>query len=81
MSISLQEISIIIAAKDLSPSILNPEFLQYSDIVPSDWQYDQQPVITNGGHESPMTTVCALPLNPIEWPLPRLFPLKISRNF
>ncbi|KAI9131570.1 hypothetical protein [Acaryochloris sp. CCMEE 5410] len=49
MSISLQEISIIIAAKDLSPSILNPEFLQYSDIVPSDWQYDQQPVITNGG--------------------------------
>lgn len=49
MSISIQEISIIIAAKDLSPSILNPEFLKYSDIVPSDWQYDQQPVITNGG--------------------------------
>lgn len=49
MSISIQEISIIIAAKDLSPSILNPEFLKYSDIVPSDWQYDQQPVVTNSG--------------------------------
>ncbi|ABW26895.1 hypothetical protein [Acaryochloris marina] len=49
MSISIQEISIIIAAKDLSPSILNPDFLKYSDIVPSDWQYDQQPVISNSG--------------------------------
>lgn len=49
MSISIQEISIIIAAKDLSPSILNPDFLKYSDIVPSDWEYDQQPVISNSG--------------------------------
>lgn len=47
MSLSVQEISIIIAAKDLSPAILNPDFLKYSDIVPSDWQYDQQPVFTN----------------------------------
>lgn len=49
MSISIQEISIIIAAKDLSPSILNPDFLKYSDIVPSDWQYDQQPVFSKSG--------------------------------
>lgn len=49
MSISIQEISIIIAAKDLSPSLLNPDFLKYSDIVPSDWQYNQQPVFTNAG--------------------------------
>lgn len=49
MSISVQEISIIIAAKDLSPSILSPDFLKYSDIAPSDWQYDQQPVIANNG--------------------------------
>lgn len=47
MSISIQEISIILAAKDLNPSILNPDFLKYSDIVPSDWQYDQQPVFSN----------------------------------
>ncbi len=49
MSLSIQEISIIIAAKDLSPSLLNPDFLKYSDIVPSDWQYDQDPVVTNNG--------------------------------
>jgi len=47
MNLSIQEISIIVAAKDLSPSILNPDFLKYGDIVPSDWQYSQQPVFTN----------------------------------
>ncbi|WP_299405274.1 hypothetical protein [Acaryochloris sp. IP29b_bin.148] len=47
MSLSIQEISIVIAAKNLSPAILNPDFLKYSDIVPPDWQYDQQPVFTN----------------------------------
>lgn len=47
MNVSIQEISIIIAAKDLSPSILNPDFLKYGDVVPSDWQYSQQPIFTN----------------------------------
>lgn len=46
MNLSIQEISIIIAAKDLSPSVLNPDFLKYGDIVPSDWQYSQQPIFT-----------------------------------
>lgn len=49
MSLSIQEISIIIAAQDLSPSMLSPDFLKYSDIVPSDWQYSQDPVFTNSG--------------------------------
>ncbi len=47
MSLSIQEIGIIIAAKGLNPSVLNPDFLKYSDIVPLDWEYAQQPVFTN----------------------------------
>ncbi|WP_299489062.1 hypothetical protein [Acaryochloris sp. IP29b_bin.137] len=51
MKLSIQEISITIAAKGLSPSILNPDFLKYSDIVPSDWQYEKEPVFaSNGAH-------------------------------
>jgi len=47
MNLAIQEVSIIIAAKGLSPSMLNPDFLKYSDIVPSDWKYRQKPIFTS----------------------------------
>lgn len=43
----VQEIGISIAAKDLNPSALNPDFLKYSDIIPSDWELARPPVYTN----------------------------------
>ncbi|WP_299485891.1 hypothetical protein [Acaryochloris sp. IP29b_bin.137] len=49
MKLSIQEISITIAAKGLSPTILSPDFLKYSDIVPSDWQYEKEPVFASNG--------------------------------
>ncbi|QUY45865.1 hypothetical protein [Acaryochloris marina] len=43
----VQEIGISLAAKDLNPSALNPDFLKYSDIIPSDWELARPPVYTN----------------------------------
>ncbi|BAZ02931.1 hypothetical protein NIES37_69440 (plasmid) [Tolypothrix tenuis PCC 7101] len=41
-----QEFGIIIAAKNHKPTILNPEFLQYSGIVPTEWELARQPIYT-----------------------------------
>ncbi|OUL33997.1 hypothetical protein [Nostoc sp. 106C] len=41
-----QEFGIIIAAKNHKPTILNPEFLKYSGIVPTEWELARQPIST-----------------------------------
>lgn len=46
-SLVVQELVIVIAAKNLSPTILNPDFLKYSGIVPADWELARQPIFTN----------------------------------
>ncbi|MBG1265631.1 hypothetical protein [Nostoc sp. WHI] len=46
-SLNVQEIAIAIAAKQHNPTILTPDFLKYSGIVPSDWELTQQPILTN----------------------------------
>jgi hypothetical protein len=43
----VQELAIIIAAKNHKPTILNPDFLFCTGIVPSDWQLARQPISTN----------------------------------
>lgn len=43
----VQEIGISLVAKDLNPSVLNPDFLKYSDIIPDDWEVARPPVYTN----------------------------------
>lgn len=43
----VQELAIIIAAKNHKPTILNPDFLFGTGIVPSDWQLARQPISTN----------------------------------
>ncbi|MDM9384715.1 hypothetical protein QUB80_29075 [Chlorogloeopsis sp. ULAP01] len=43
----VQELAIIIAAKNHKPTILNPDFLFCTGIVPSDWQLARQPIYTN----------------------------------
>ncbi|BBD70726.1 hypothetical protein NIES4072_70920 [Nostoc commune NIES-4072] len=41
-----QEFGIIIAAKNHNPTILNPDFLKYSGIVPQEWELLRQPIYT-----------------------------------
>ncbi|MBX9255594.1 hypothetical protein H1Q63_16925, partial [Desmonostoc muscorum CCALA 125] len=46
-SLNIQEIAIAIAAKQHNPTILTPDFLKYSGIVPSDWELSKPPIITD----------------------------------
>ncbi|MBD2513902.1 hypothetical protein H6G93_02550 [Nostoc sp. FACHB-973] len=46
-SLNIQEIAIAIAAKQHNPTILTPDFLKYSGIVPSDWELAKPPIITD----------------------------------
>ncbi len=41
---NLQELAIVIAVKELDPTLLTPEFLNYSQIVPADWVVAGQPM-------------------------------------
>ncbi|BAY42041.1 hypothetical protein NIES2111_64370 (plasmid) [Nostoc sp. NIES-2111] len=41
-----QELGIIIAAKNHTPTVLNPDFLKYSGIVPTQWELARQPIYT-----------------------------------
>lgn len=46
-TLEIQELVIVIAASNYDPTLLNPSFLKFSGIVPSEWELAQQPVITN----------------------------------
>ena len=41
----IEEISIIIAAQDLTPTIVSQDFLKFSGIIPKEWELSQQPVL------------------------------------
>jgi hypothetical protein len=42
--INLQELAIVIAVKEVDPTLVTPDFLKYSQIVPSDWEVAGQPL-------------------------------------
>lgn len=46
-ALEIQELAIVITAKNYDPSLLNPGFLKYSGIVPEDWELARQPVVSN----------------------------------
>ena len=46
-ALTLQELGIIIIAKNQSPSILNPDFLKYSGIIPAEWEFAGKPIFSN----------------------------------
>ena len=48
-TLEIQELAIVITAKNYDPSLLNPGFLKYSGIVASDWELAKKPIITNRG--------------------------------
>ncbi|MBW4550799.1 MAG: hypothetical protein KME35_06780 [Aphanocapsa sp. GSE-SYN-MK-11-07L] len=43
-TLDLQELAIVIAVKNLDPTLLSPEFLHYSNIVPADWELANAPI-------------------------------------
>ncbi|BAY21488.1 hypothetical protein NIES2100_12420 [Calothrix sp. NIES-2100] len=45
-TLTLQNVGIAIATKNHNPSVLTPDFLKYSGIVPDDWELAQQPVVS-----------------------------------
>jgi hypothetical protein len=40
----IEEIGIVISAKELTPTVINLEFLKFSGIIPKEWQLAQQPI-------------------------------------
>ena len=44
-SIELVEFSVVVLATENNPSILNPDFLQYNEIVGPDWQVQDSPIL------------------------------------
>lgn len=45
--LTVQELVFLIATKQQNPTILNPDFLIYSGIVPEDWKLARPPIYTN----------------------------------
>lgn len=41
----VEELSLIIAAQDLTPTMMSPDFLKFSGIIAQDWELAQQPVL------------------------------------
>ena len=41
--INLQELAIVIAVNEIDPTLVTPEFLKYSQIIPTDWELAGQP--------------------------------------
>jgi hypothetical protein len=43
-TLDVQELSLVIAVERQDPSLLTPDFLRYSGIIPQDWELSGQPV-------------------------------------
>jgi hypothetical protein len=43
-TLDVQELSLVIAVERQDPSLLTPDFLRYSGIIPEDWELSGQPV-------------------------------------
>lgn len=44
---TIEELAITLSAKNLNPTLLTPEFLAYSGIVPSEWSLASQPILNS----------------------------------
>jgi hypothetical protein len=42
----IQELALIISAKNLNPAMLSEDFLKFSGIVPNDWELAKQPILS-----------------------------------
>jgi len=46
-TLEIQELAIVVVAKNHNPTLLNPDFLKCSGIIPAEWELARQPVYTN----------------------------------
>ncbi len=46
-ALTVQELAIVVAAKDLKPAIITPDFLKYSGIIPGEWEFDKKPIVND----------------------------------
>jgi hypothetical protein len=46
-SFEVQELAIAMTAKNLNPTVINPDFLKYTGIIPADWELARTPVFNN----------------------------------
>ncbi|MGL5881502.1 MAG: hypothetical protein ACRC2V_27545 [Xenococcaceae cyanobacterium] len=46
-NLQLSELAFVVTASNYDPNLINPGFLTYSGIVPSEWELTKQPVISN----------------------------------
>jgi hypothetical protein len=43
-NINIQELALTIAVKEIDPTLITPEFLKYSQVVPADWEVAGNPI-------------------------------------
>lgn len=46
-TLDIQELGIVLSAKNLNPQMINPDFLKMSGVLPGDWELDKNPVVNN----------------------------------
>ncbi len=46
-TLAIQELAIVVAAKNHNPTLLTPDFLKYSGIVPADWELARTPLLSS----------------------------------
>lgn len=44
---SVQELAIVVTAKNYDPKLLTPSFLNLSGIIPTDWNFTRQPLVSD----------------------------------
>lgn len=49
--LELVEFALALAAPNYDPSLLNPSFLNFSNIIPSEWEIARQPIVSQRGSE------------------------------
>lgn len=49
--LEIQELAIVITAKNYDPSLLNPELLKYSGVISQDWKLVRKPITTKQGSQ------------------------------
>lgn len=47
LNLTIQELSIILAIRNINPTLFTQEFLKYSGIVPADWELAQPPLLNS----------------------------------
>lgn len=45
-TVDIQELIVVVVAKNHNPTILNPDFLKYNGIVPAEWELAESPICT-----------------------------------